>query len=422
MKLTDAVAASAALPARKNDVIHFDSRLQGFGLRLRRGADGVKKSWVLQYRDLAGKSRRFLIGTIDEMKTAKAREIAADKLAGIRLGNYPHEERRQAKVLALETFGSIAQLYLARRQPEMRPRSFVEIERHIKKRWAPFAEHSIHDITQRQVALRLNEIAEQSGKIEANRARAALSAFFTWAAREGITTTNPVMSTNKAVEERPRTRVLSDGEIAEIWAQLRDDAYGNMLRVLLLTAARREEVNSMAWDELDLLDLERGTWTLPSERAKNYEERIIPLSPPIISILAKAPNYPRRTGDRDFVFSGRTSGFGGWSAAKVALDVRVNAARKAVGNDQPMPLWRVHDLRRTAATKMGEDLGVAPHIIESILGHKSGYRGGVSGVYNRSVYATEVRNALLMWADHVRTITDGSDRKVIPMRPKEVPA
>jgi hypothetical protein len=71
---------------------------------------------------------------------------------------------------------------------------------------------------------------------------------------------------------------------------------------------------------------------------------------------------------------------------------------------------------------MGEDLGVAPHIIESILGHKSGYRGGVSGVYNRSVYATEVRNALLMWADHVRTITDGSDRKVIPMRPKEVPA
>jgi integrase len=418
MKLTDAAAATAALPAGKSDVIHFDSRLQGFGLRLRRGAEGVKKSWILQYRDLAGNSRRFLIGTIDEVKAAKARDIAADKLAGIRLGTYPHEERRQAKMLALESFESVAQLYLTRRQPELRPRSFVEIKRHIEKRWAPFAEHSIHGITQRQVALRLTEIAEQNGKVEANHARAALSAMFSWAMREGIVSANPVASTNKAVEERPRTRVLSDTELAEIWAQLRSDAYGDMLRVLLLTAARREEVNSMAWDELDL---ERGTWTLPGERAKNYEERIIPLCSPVIAILAKVPRFPRRTGDRDFVFSGRTAGFGGWSAAKLALDARINTARKAAGNDQLMPAWRVHDLRRTAATKLG-DLRVAPHVIEAILGHRSGYRGGVSGVYNRSVYATEVRNALLMWADHLRTITDGADRKVIPMRPKEVPA
>jgi integrase len=419
MKLTDAVAASTALPARKSDVIHFDSRLQGFGLRLRRGADGVKKSWVLQYRDLAGKSRRFLIGTIDEVKAAKAREIAADKLAGIRLGNYPHEERRQAKVLALESFASVAQLYLARRQPELRPRSFVEVERHIKKRWEPFAEDSIHDIDQRRVALRLNEIAEAHGKVEANRARATLSALFSWAAGEGIVTANPVALTNKATEEKARKRVLSDSELAEVWAACRDDAYGHIIRILLLTAQRREEVGAMTWDELDL---GRGTWTLSGDRTKNAEDHAVPLPPAVISILAAVPRRGRPDGRPDFVFSDSKAGFSGWSAAKIALDGRINAAREAAGSKQPMPEWRLHDLRRSAATRMGEALRVPPHLIESILNHKSGYRGGISGVYNRGTYAPEVRNALLMWADHVRTITDGADRKVIPMRPKEVPA
>jgi integrase len=413
MKLTDAVAAGETLPPRKSDVIRFDSRLQGFGLRLRRLADGVKKSWILQYRDAAGKSRRFLIGTTDEVKAARAREIAADKLAGIRLGTYPHDERLQAKVLALETFGSVAQLYLARRQPELRPRSFVEIKRHIEKRWAPFADDSIHAIDQRRVALRLNEIAEENGKIEANRARATLSALFTWAAGEGIVTTNPVATTNKATEEKARKRVLSDSELAEIWAQCRDDAYGRIIKILLLSAQRREEVGAMTWDELDL---DRSTWTLAGDRTKNEDEHVVPLSPALLSILAAVPRRARPEGRPDFVFSNGDAGFSGWSAAKVALDERIDAARKAAGNKQAMPEWRLHDLRRSAATRMGEALRVPPHIIESILNHRSGYRGGISGVYNRGTYAPEVRNALLMWADHIRTITDGVDRKVIPMR------
>jgi len=63
------------------------------------------------------------------------------------------------------------------------------------------------------------------------------------------------------------------------------------------------------------------------------------------------------------------------------------------------------------------DIGVQPHIIEEILGHTSGHKSGVAGIYNRSVYEREVRAALALWEDHVRTIVEGGERKVIPYAP-----
>ena len=171
--------------------------------------------------------------------------------------------------------------------------------------------------------------------------------------------------------------MLTDAELSEVWAQCRDDTYGRIVKLLILTAQRREEVGAMIWAELDL---ERGTWTLDAARTKNDEDHVVPLAPAALSILAATPRRARRElADMvlpDFVFSSGEAGFSGWSAAKIALDERINAARKAAGNEQPMPAWRLHDLRRSAATRMGDALRVPPHIIESILNHKGGYRGG----------------------------------------------
>jgi hypothetical protein len=61
---------------------------------------------------------------------------------------------------------------------------------------------------------------------------------------------------------------------------------------------------------------------------------------------------------------------------------------------------------------------VQPHIIEQILNHQSGYKAGPAGIYNRSSYEREVRAALALWADHVRTLVDGGERKVIPYAPQ----
>ena len=66
-----------------------------------------------------------------------------------------------------------------------------------------------------------------------------------------------------------------------------------------------------------------------------------------------------------------------------------------------MPPWRIHDLRRTAATRMA-DLGVQPHVIEAVLNHVSGHRAGVAGTYNRAMYSAEKKAALKLWAEHLR--------------------
>ena len=62
------------------------------------------------------------------------------------------------------------------------------------------------------------------------------------------------------------------------------------------------------------------------------------------------------------------------------------------------------------------DLGVLPHIIEAALNHVSGHKGGIAGVYNRSMYEGEVRAALALWADHVRAIVDGGEHKVMTLK------
>jgi integrase len=89
--------------------------------------------------------------------------------------------------------------------------------------------------------------------------------------------------------------------------------------------------------------------------------------------------------------------------------------------DKAAPLerpWRTHDLRRTVATRMAE-LGVEPHVIEAILGHTGGHKRGVAGIYNRATYEAQKRSALTMWANHVTEITQGADRKVVPLRSGE---
>ena len=77
----------------------------------------------------------------------------------------------------------------------------------------------------------------------------------------------------------------------------------------------------------------------------------------------------------------------------------------------------LHDVRRSVATKMA-DLGIQPHIIEEILGHsRSGHKSGVAGIYNRASYAKEMRAALALWADHVRSLIEGGERKVLSFTP-----
>ena len=109
----------------------------------------------------------------------------------------------------------------------------------------------------------------------------------------------------------------------------RDDDYGRVVHLLMLTAQRREEVAALAWNELDLAG---ALWTIPKKRTKNGLPHDVPLSSPALSILEGAP---KRDG-RALVFGDGEGGFQGWSKAKAALDRRIAAAGAKV---RP---WRLH--------------------------------------------------------------------------------
>ena len=129
----------------------------------------------------------------------------------------------------------------------------------------------------------------------------------------------------------------------------------------------------------------------------------MPLPPAAWAIIDSLP----RMAGRDQLFgvsAGR--GYSAWAQGKASLDRRLGDA---------VAEFRLHDLRRTVATRMA-DIGVQPHIIEQILNHQSGHKRGVAGIYNRSSYAREVKAALALWADHLRALVEGGGRKVVPFR------
>ena len=397
------------MPEGKSDAIFFDDDVPGFGLRIRAGG---KKTWIVQYR-VGKQQRRITLGAVNALDPEKARKAARDRLAQVTLGGDPQRDRLEARASAAITLGSLVNRYLKFKEASVRKSTHSETKRYLNEYWKTLHKVPIHEVKRRDIAVRLTQISEEHGPVAAARARIALSGIFAWAMREGIVDANPVIGTNKPPEPPSRDRVLTDTELAEIWAACQDNDYGRIVKLALLTGARREEIGGLTWQEIDI---ERAELTLPPERTKNGRPHIIPLSPMALSIVAATP---RREG-REYLFGEGAGAFSGWSKAKAALDRRILEARraaakktpKASGEVKPMPAWRLHDLRRTVATRMA-DLGIQPHVIEAILNHVSGSKAGVAGVYNRSLYAAEKRAALEVWADHVQAVLDGHGQKVI---------
>ena len=397
MRLTRPNVARLSLPPGKGEAIVFDDALPGFGIRLRAGG---KRTWIAQYR-LGAKQRRITLGTVETVDPDEARKLARSALAKVQLGGDPQAEKADSRARASVTLGVIADSYLARAQGRLKPRSYEEVERHLKRHWKPLHELAIANVKRANVAKRLGEIAAENGPFASNRSRASLSALFSWAMGEGLAELNPVAGTNRATEEVSRNRVLTEAELAAVWRACGDDDHGRITRLLLLTGQRREEVGGMVWSELHF---DRALWSLPPGRTKNGLPHDVPLSDPALDILRGAP---RREG-REMVFGTGEGSFSGWSKAKAALDARILAAMqeaaKGTATKPKLAPWRLHDLRRTMATVMADRLGVLPHVVEAVLNHVSGHRAGVAGTYNRALYAAEKRNALERWGEHVASL------------------
>jgi integrase len=393
VRLTAAGIRTLALPDGKADWIYWDADLPGFGLRLRAGGS---RKWVVQY-DTGRKSRRMTLGTTKLLDPGKARETAKSILAAVRLGKDPAGDIAAARHAPLAaSFAEEMERFLHFQQQRLKPRSLLEVDRHLRVNGKPLHALELAKIDRRTIATQLTRIAEKH-PVAANRTRATWSSFFTWCAKEGLIDVNPAAFTNKQAE-RSRERVLSNAELRAIWQALPDSDYGDIVRALALTGQRREEIGSLRWSEVDF---DRGIITLPPVRTKNKREHIVPMSAAMQAILEARPRFH----GRDLVFGIGEGGFSGWSRCKERLD---DAAKIAA--------WTIHDLRRTMATKMAEEIGQQPHIIEAVLNHVSGHKGGVHGIYNRSQYLAEKKQALALWADHLMAIVEGRATNITPLR------
>ena len=312
--------------------------------------------------------------------TPDAARNEAKRLLGLLVGG----DDPFAKSLAAEAFGAEIERYLERKRSTLKRASFADVERYLGQYSAPLHRLRLGEIDRRTIAVVLAEIERTKGPVSRNRARSSLSAFFSWAITEGLIETNPVQGTAKANENGSRERVLTKDELRELWLGLGDDRFGDIIRLLLLTGQRRNEIGKLQWNEVDL---GHKLIVFAPERTKNSRQHELPLSRQACTILERQP----RRNTTQFVFSEK--GYQDWDRAKARLDKRLRIAD-----------WHLHDLRRTCATGMAE-LGVQPHIIEAVLNHVSGHKAGVAGIYNRAKYADEMRSALQKWADHLDQIT-----------------
>ena len=184
-------------------------------------------------------------------------------------------------------------------------------------------------------ASRLSAVAEHHGAGSADRARSALSALFAWCVTQGIADSNPVIGTTKYAEPSSRDRVLSESELAAVWNALPDNDYGSVVKLLILTGCRADEIAWLRWSEIDI---DGRKISLPGERTKNKRPFIVPLASTVVDILKGIP----RPHDRDLVFGKGAGGFQGWSKCKAELDAKLK-----------IPDWTVHDIRRTVVNPHG---------------------------------------------------------------------
>jgi integrase len=357
------------------------------GLYLLVQPSGVK-SWAVRYRH-GGKTRKFTLGSYPAFDLKAAREAGAKALRVVAEGRDPGIEREQARTTIPHSMDVIVARFIEQHcKRANRPRTIETTEQLLRKHVLPhWKGRSIDSITKRDVIAVVDHVVEGGAPVAANRALAAIHKLFNWCVARDIIAASPAHGVQPPTVEQPRDRVLSDSELREVWhaADKIGGPFGSLVKLLILTGARRDEVAKMAWDELDL---KRKLWTLPRERVKNNRLHEVSLSRLALSIIEATP----RTAGSSYVFT--TNG----KTAASGYSAHVRCLRALLPAD--MPSWRLHDLRRTVATGMAR-LGVSLPVVERCLNHVSGSFAGIVGVYQHHNFADEKRKALDAWGDFV---------------------
>ena len=362
------------------------------GLRLRIGPKNT--TWCVATTGPGGQKLRVSIGAWPHLDVGAARSYARAVKASL----------QPVPAVDAETFTleSLVAIYAKRRLGQLR--KGMHMERSIRAAMSGYLQFEPGAVTKRHVAEAIDTIADRA-PIYANRSLAYLKAFFAWSVGRGYLDQNPAAGVAKPTRERSRDRTPTLEELVEIWIAAGDIGYpfGTAIRVLMLTAARRDEVGGMRLDETVLPgEGGAGVWVLPADRSKNGQS----IRTPLAGLATKTLQLAAASSPRGSPYLFSTLGdrpVSGWSRAKRRLDSKI-AARRTKAKLPPMPPWRLHDLRRAFATQACDLLQIDAAVADRCLNHVgSSTTSTIARVYGRSEMFEKRRDALTRWADLIET-------------------
>lgn len=443
LKLTDAFVKGVKSKSGLKLQEFRDEALHGLELRV---SEGGSKSWRLHYtRRSDGKRRAVTLGSYPALALKEARRRAKQLQAEIEDEEKRADPAGGAKARReAETFEELAAAWIERHAiPNKSPRALVDDRSMLSRHVLPeIGQMKAREITKRDVIRLLDKVvskpdarqpAKKARKLthRPNRVFELVRAIFHWAVGRDLLKFDPTMGLSPPIKnEKPRERELSESEIKQLWDALgmapvarrstkglrlgervvsdsdlpMTKATALALKLALVTAQRIGEVTGIAMSELTLSDI-APIWIIPRERSKNGQPNRVPLPPIAIQLIKEVREL---SPDSDWLFP---SANGTGPIDPHAPTKALERARPVIGLED----FRIHDLRRTAATRMAE-LGVSPHTISLVLNHVSARRGTVTGkVYNQYSYDREKREALDAWGVRLVQILAGDKGVVVRM-------
>lgn len=402
------------------------------------------RSWYYRYRNATGKQQRLPLGSYPDVGLAEARrkadafrkividggDPASDKKRTREIEAAKKEQtertaaRGDAKKLTREnTFAAVwAEFDRSHMVAEFRPGTIAKwrsiYARHFAPRWRS---RPLHEVDSLDIAAMLRTL--RNTPHAATTARVVIRAFFLWCVEEEILDASPAEDTRpkrkrkrrakeREAEDDSTGRALSDAEIRALWfATEGNPQFGNVVRLLLLTGTRRNEVARATWDEFNEA---AAIWKIPGARTKNGLTHTVFLSSQALAVIGDIPKLD----GSPFLFPTHkgTTPVSGFSKHKVALDrAMAEAAGRAI---EP---WRLHDLRKTFATGLAR-LTITQTVCARCLNHTSeGKQTPLDRIYNKHDYEAETLTAWQAWGQHVARLVAIDSPNIVPFRGEAVP-
>ena len=362
----------ASAQAGEKEYVVWDTKVSGFGLRVRPTGN---KAYIFVYRPRGrSKVRKITIGPPSGISFEKARGEAERLLSEKILGNDPARINAERRINTVEaTFPNFLSLHLS----TLSKRRSETVESLFERLVFPeIGDKPLGEVTRRDIRCITDRLLDSGKPSAANLAHAAISTFLSWCVDRELIDFNPLRGSRRPARKTSRDRVLKKDELVALWrATERIPAHWRTaIRLLMATGQRRSEVLHARWEEFDLYE---NVWNLPAERSKNGEGNSIPLSTLALELL-QGIDHPAGA---EYLFPSRLKRKRCGKPMQPCVDFMGNVVRK-LRPCVASPDWRIHDLRRSAATHLAS-MKVAPHIIEAILNHRGGTVSGVAAVYNR---------------------------------------